>query len=94
MPPPFLTFFNPSKIERATAFMMMHAQCLDAGPHLALVCVSPALNLYLSICEENIVYLRGEHCLFAGRTLSKCGENIVYMWGELSSLQCTMPLQS
>jgi len=44
MPPPFLTFFNPSKIERATAFsssLMMHAQCLDAGPPLALVCVSP-----------------------------------------------------
>ena len=28
---------------------------LDAGPPLALVCVSPALNLYLSICGENIV---------------------------------------
>jgi hypothetical protein len=36
MPPPF-----PSKIEQATAFsssLMMHAQCLDAGPPLALVC--------------------------------------------------------
>ena len=44
MLPPFLTFFNPSKIERATAFLsrlMMHSQCLDAGPPLAFVCVSP-----------------------------------------------------
>ena len=51
---------------------------MDAGPPLALVCVSP-----LSSPKPLFVYLRGEHCLNAGRTLSTCGENC-----RLCSVQC------
>ena len=92
MPPPFLAFFNPSKIERATAFssrLMILAQCLDAGPPLAFVYIQHFCRVCLAGSKDpnhQCVRLYSTHFDWTSCTT-------LYLLALLSSLQCTMPQQ-
>ena len=90
MPPTFLTFFNPSKIERATATprLMMLAQLLDAGPPLAFVYIQHFCRVCTAGSKDpnhQCVRLYSTHFDWTSCTT-------LYLLALLSSLlQCTMP---